>query len=141
MPFSLNGIGTTYYGQRDLLEDGSYITTEWFIFIYIPVVPLASFRVLPIKRRWFVNPKKYWVWNVPLCKQQVKNTYLALFLVVLAIIILFIIAKNEAFLSIYIVVILGMCTAWLILHTQNVLKSSERTLLQVKILFMMLSLK
>ena len=29
MPFSFNGIGTTYYGKRDVQVDNSFITTEW----------------------------------------------------------------------------------------------------------------
>ncbi len=45
MPSTLNGIGTKFYGQRDFSPDGSYITTEWFVFIYIPLIPLKSLRV------------------------------------------------------------------------------------------------
>jgi len=45
MAFTLQGIGTTFYGQRDFREDGSYITTEWVVFLFIPVIPLRSLRV------------------------------------------------------------------------------------------------
>ncbi|PPT08370.1 hypothetical protein CKA32_005054 [Geitlerinema sp. FC II] len=45
MPFSINGIGTTYYGRRYFLPDDSYVTTEWVIFLYFPIVPLRSLRL------------------------------------------------------------------------------------------------
>jgi hypothetical protein len=45
MPTSFQGIGTTFYGQRDYQSDGSYITTEFIIFAGIPIMPLRSMRV------------------------------------------------------------------------------------------------
>ena len=39
------GTGTTFYGQRDVREDGSYITTEWVVFLFLPIFPLRSLRV------------------------------------------------------------------------------------------------
>jgi hypothetical protein len=45
VPTSFQGIGTTYYGQKDFGADGSFITTEWAIFAGIPIVPLRSLRV------------------------------------------------------------------------------------------------
>jgi hypothetical protein len=48
MPYTFNGCGTSYYGQRDRAEDGSYITTEWVTFVYIPLLPIRSYRVLPV---------------------------------------------------------------------------------------------
>jgi len=47
MAFTFQGIGTTFYGQRDFGMDGSYITTEWVVFLFIPVIPLRSLRVRP----------------------------------------------------------------------------------------------
>lgn len=44
--FSLNGIGTKFYGQRDFHADGSYITTQWLVFLYLPLIPLRSLRVV-----------------------------------------------------------------------------------------------
>lgn len=46
MAFTLNGIGTTFYGQRDFRDDGSYLTTEWFVFLYVPLIPIRSLRVV-----------------------------------------------------------------------------------------------
>jgi hypothetical protein len=45
MAYTLNGIGAAFYGQRDFREDDTYITTEWIVFLYAPVVPLRSLRV------------------------------------------------------------------------------------------------
>jgi hypothetical protein len=46
MATSINGIGTRYYGASSPGMDGSVITTKWFAFIFIPIVPLSSFRVI-----------------------------------------------------------------------------------------------
>jgi hypothetical protein len=43
--FTLNGIGTRYQGHR-WLPDGTYITTKWFVVVWVPVIPLGSVRVL-----------------------------------------------------------------------------------------------
>jgi hypothetical protein len=54
MPSSFNGIGTTYYGQRDFRTDGTYVTTEWIIFFYVPIMPLHSVR---LRYTWTGTPK------------------------------------------------------------------------------------
>jgi len=48
--FSINGIGTTFYGSADPHDDGSYVVTKWVIFVYIPLAPLGSMRVWPISQ-------------------------------------------------------------------------------------------
>ncbi len=45
MSFTFNGIGTTHYGARDFLPDGTYTTTEWFVLLYFPIIPLRSLRI------------------------------------------------------------------------------------------------
>ena len=46
--FTFNGIGTRMYGQKDLdLEDGSYLTTLYFVFLFIPFFPISSHWVSP----------------------------------------------------------------------------------------------
>jgi hypothetical protein len=47
MAFTFRGIGTMHYGKREFRADGSFVTTLWFVFLYVPVVPLNSFRLLP----------------------------------------------------------------------------------------------
>lgn len=51
MAFSFNGFGTTYYGERDFRPDGSFITTEWIILAFVPVIPLGSLRVIRTPQR------------------------------------------------------------------------------------------
>jgi hypothetical protein len=39
------GCGTVFYGASKRRTDGSFITTQWFTILYIPVVPIQSYRV------------------------------------------------------------------------------------------------
>lgn len=48
--FSFNGFGTTLYGNREQGPDGSYVATEWVVFLWLPVYPLRSWRILPTGR-------------------------------------------------------------------------------------------
>jgi hypothetical protein len=43
---SFNGFGTAFYGSRDFLPDGSYITTQWVVVLFFPVIPIRSLRVI-----------------------------------------------------------------------------------------------
>src|SRR5579859_7096118 len=47
MPFTFNGVGTANYGAREFRPDGSYVTTSWFVLIFVPIFPLKSQRILP----------------------------------------------------------------------------------------------
>ncbi|MDD2763341.1 MAG: hypothetical protein PHE83_05130 [Opitutaceae bacterium] len=59
MPYTFFGIGTKFYGKRDFRDDGTYITTEWFVFFYVPLQPLRSLR---LKFQGADEPK----WQFPL---------------------------------------------------------------------------
>jgi len=50
MPHTINGCGTTFYGSADPGPDGSYVVTTWIVFVYIPLIPLGSKRVLPVSQ-------------------------------------------------------------------------------------------
>jgi hypothetical protein len=79
MPFTYNGCGTKFYGQRDKEPDGSYITTEWIVLVYVPLIPLRSFRIKPTGKSSLMvvyNSVEYLVMPVPLNWQQVRNVYL-----------------------------------------------------------------
>ena len=43
---SINGIGSMVYGKSDVHDDGSYVTTEWFTFFFVPILPICSYRVV-----------------------------------------------------------------------------------------------
>jgi hypothetical protein len=78
MPYSLNGCGTRFYGQRDHGADGSYVTTEWITLVFVPLIPIRSFRVLPVgKGTNYVihSSQNYQTMRVPLHWPQVRNIY------------------------------------------------------------------
>ena len=45
MAFVVHGIGTMVYGERDYWPDGSFVTTEWFVLAWLPIIPLCSKRI------------------------------------------------------------------------------------------------
>lgn len=47
MAFTFRGIGAMHYGKRDFRPDGSYVTTLWFVVLYVPIVPIHSKRMRP----------------------------------------------------------------------------------------------
>lgn len=44
-PGSICGIGTIYFGATDRQSDDSIVTTKWFTFFGLPLIPLSSYRV------------------------------------------------------------------------------------------------
>ena len=38
-------VGPALYGRRDFFPDGSFVTTQWFAFMWVPHVPMWSKRV------------------------------------------------------------------------------------------------
>jgi hypothetical protein len=81
MPYTLNGCGTSYYGNRYPAEDGSYVTTLWVTALWVPLLPLGSYRVRPIGKGTNVvvyNSQNYQTVRVPLCWPQVRNVYLCI---------------------------------------------------------------
>lgn len=80
---SVNGIGTTLYGKREINSNGSYIATKWFIFFLLPIFPIGSYRVLPSTPK-ITSPVEqttaYSIFEkVSLNKKQVINTYLLVY--------------------------------------------------------------
>jgi hypothetical protein len=76
MAFTFQGIGTTFYGQRDFRADGSFITTEWFVFVFVPIIPFRSLRVryqgtsgavFYSKKSYLVCEKTFPNWKQVLC--------------------------------------------------------------------------
>ncbi len=59
MPSTVNGIGTMYYGKRNLMKEqaycekcnqylelNSYQTRTWFVFVFIPLIPLGKKQII-----------------------------------------------------------------------------------------------
>ena len=44
---TINGIGTTLYGNTDPKPDGSHMATYYFVFFFIPIFPISRYRVIP----------------------------------------------------------------------------------------------
>lgn len=42
---TVNGIGTTLYGKHKPNQDGLYVATLWFVFVFLPIFPLAAYVV------------------------------------------------------------------------------------------------
>ena len=76
MPTTVNGVGTHYYGKRDVASRlgtcrncgahtklESYETRLWFVILFIPVIPLKRVRLLDYcpscQRHWVANPEQY----------------------------------------------------------------------------------
>lgn len=45
MPFTFKGFGTKYYGEAERRPEGSFITTEWIVAAYAPLIPLCTVRI------------------------------------------------------------------------------------------------
>ena len=96
MASSVNGIGTKYYGKRDKAVDGTYTTTLFFSFFYIPLIPLRSFRVLPVGEPtggFFWGTQHYQATRTPLNWLQVFNVYVAAIVIVFGIIVAIIVFR------------------------------------------------
>lgn len=78
MPYTLNGCGTSFYGKRHPAEDGSYVTTLWVTFLWVPLIPLRSYRVRPVGKGTNIvihSSQSYQTRRVPLCWPQVRNIF------------------------------------------------------------------
>ena len=87
---SFNGIGTKLYGKRDFNQaDQSYIATKWLIILFLPIIPLASYRVTKVKQKFFTFESPQYVWGkVNTNWRQILNTYAAVWGTVITLVIL-----------------------------------------------------
>src|SRR5262249_43396368 len=56
--FTLNGFGVTLYGSRDPRPDGTVIATYFIVFLFFPIFPLAAYRVIRDRRRYYFFSKE-----------------------------------------------------------------------------------
>ncbi len=57
---TINGVGTTLYGKHQPNNaDQTYIATNWFAFVFVPIFPISSWLVLPSgkARSWYFLAK------------------------------------------------------------------------------------
>ncbi len=50
--FTLNGFGVRLYGHRDARPDGTFVATTYVTALFVPVLPLSSYRVASQGRSW-----------------------------------------------------------------------------------------
>ena len=82
---SFGGVRYGLFGCRRPGSDGSYITTEFFCVLLVPVVPIKTLRVIPApgqSRLPFVREKFVRVEREPLDLSQVISVYLAAIVVI-----------------------------------------------------------
>jgi hypothetical protein len=97
---TFNGIGTHIYGKYDLHQDGSYIATEWVVFVFLPLVPIKSYRIFnkSNKNDFYIvattSKTSYKMKKVELCGEQIARTYIMFYAPIIAWII-FAIVKNN----------------------------------------------
>lgn len=80
MALSVNGFGTSFYGESEYLPDGSFVTTEWVCAVFIPLVPLKSLRLArdaanDVNAAIFFSSAYHVVERVPLRWSQVARVY------------------------------------------------------------------
>lgn len=68
---SINGFGTTFYGECDYQSDGSYISTYWLILAFVPIIPLYSARIFSKETTTFSTMRQYQYEKIPIYWQQV----------------------------------------------------------------------
>ena len=86
---TINGIGTKIYGKKNKRPDGSHITTKWFTFFFLPIIPISSHRVKNHEKNDLMQVKYYFLEDLPLDKTQIIKTY-GIALLCVAIFVLFI---------------------------------------------------
>lgn len=75
MALSINGIGRTYYGQRDFEADGSFVATKWFIVAFFPISPSQSIRARALSSFGPLYQELEVIEELPVCWKQVFHTY------------------------------------------------------------------
>lgn len=81
MAANVCGWGTSLYGKRDFRKDGSYITTEWVILAFIPIIPMKSLRVIHLGSETSVGLGVNWeskhkvIEILPVNRKQMAFTY------------------------------------------------------------------
>jgi len=79
MPTSINGFGTILYGKRSLRTDGSYVTTQWFAVLWLPILPVKSMRIKETGSRQsglFSHMEYAILEELPFQLPQILETYL-----------------------------------------------------------------
>ena len=87
--YTVNGFGAKFYGKRDFdQKTKTYITTHWFVLLFVPIIPLACYRVCD------TGPNLYSIYGcVPV--SPVLRTYRWAILVLIALLLLVAMVTNS----------------------------------------------
>lgn len=72
---SINGFGTTFYGECDYQPDGTYLTTYWIILAFVPVIPLYSARIMQTESSFLGGGSLYHYQKLPIHWPQVLRVW------------------------------------------------------------------
>jgi hypothetical protein len=50
----INGMGSMLIGRSESREDGSYLTTEWFCMVWLPLFPVCNYRLIEVGGRTLI---------------------------------------------------------------------------------------
>lgn len=116
--FRFNGIGTTIIGKKDFdPTDRSYTTTKWFTVLFIPVVPLGSYRVIRVDKgataKWWqpVGDPQYQMQLIAFETGQAVRTFLTWSIPVAVILYLLGIDISSLVLGVTVLFVIGSITA------------------------------
>ena len=113
---TINGIGTKLYGKKKIASDGSYQAIKWFVFIYMPIFPLKTYRVLEMQSFSSLNQEKdkaieYKMFPINFDIIQALRTFTTFWIgLILVLTILFILVIYKLYYPLlYIVIAFGIC--------------------------------
>ncbi len=72
---SINGFGTTFYGECDYQPDGTYLTTYWVILAFVPVIPLYGARIMQTESSFLGGGSLYHYQKLPIHWPQVLRVW------------------------------------------------------------------
>jgi hypothetical protein len=73
----IHGTGSMFIGKSEVQIDGSYLTTEWFCMLLIPIFPVCNYRVVYSKERSTLFGKSYTIKEKhPVRAQDLPKGYL-----------------------------------------------------------------
>ena len=90
---SFYGTGTMLYGHRNYHPDGSFITTKWLTLFYLPLLPVASYRILKRPARG-VHGGIIRIQQLPLNLRRVALGYLIVIPLLLAVVYLALLSRG-----------------------------------------------
>jgi hypothetical protein len=84
LTLNITGCGLKIYGSALRRPDGSFVVTRWVVFVWIPIIPLGSYRLWTDTTPWWkftVTRSPTRALSIQLYRPQVLKGYIVTFLV------------------------------------------------------------